>query len=56
MPAFFSLRAIPNPFVFVGTTISDLFLWPVPPDVFANRQMKSAWTLLVIHILLPLIT
>ena len=41
---------------FIGTMTSDLFLCTSSPVVLHSRHIQSAWTLLVIHILPPLMT
>ena len=56
MPIFFSLRATLTPRVFIGTTMSDLFLCAAPVDVLASTQQKSACVPLVVHILPPSMT
>jgi len=43
------------PFKFVGTQISDLFLWDAPCEVFASKHIQSAINPFVIHIFWPLI-
>jgi hypothetical protein len=47
------LAARSTPLVFIGTMISDLFLWG-PSLVLARQHIQSAWMPLVIHILPPL--
>ena len=56
MPSLSSFLAISRPLVFIGTTISDLFLWAGPSSVLASRHIQSACAPLVVHILPPLIT
>ena len=54
MPSFLSLRATSTPCSFIGTQIRVLFLCAGPSEVLASRQIQSAWTPLVVHILPPL--
>ena len=56
MPSLSSFLAIWTPLVFMGTTISDLFLCAWPSPVLARRHIQSACAPLVVHILPPLIT
>ena len=56
MPILSSLRATCTPLLFIGTQISDLLRWTWPSLVLASRQIQSACTPLVIHILPPLMT
>src|ERR1700760_1620366 len=56
MPSLFSFFWMSMPLVFIGTTISDLFLCACPSPVFARRHIQSACAPLVVHILPPLMT
>src|SRR5258708_14024468 len=56
MPSLSSFLAILMPLVFIGTTISDLFLWAAPSPVLASRHIQSACAPLVVHIFPPSIT
>src|SRR6185436_14669583 len=56
MPSLSSFFTTCTPLVFIGTTISDLFLCTGPSLVLARRHIQSAWVPLVVHILPPLIT
>ena len=56
MPSLLSFLATVMPLVFMGTTISDLFLCAWPSPVLASRHIQSAWAPFVVHILPPFIT
>src|ERR1700722_18208956 len=56
MPSLLSFFTIERPLVFIGTTISDLFLCAWPSPVLASRHIQSACAPLVVHILPPSIT
>ena len=56
IPILSSFRATSTPLLFIGTQISDLLRCLGPSPVLASRQIQSALTPLVIHILPPLMT
>ena len=56
MPSFSIRRATVTPLLLIGTQISDLLRCFGPSPVLANRQIQSALTPLVIHILPPEMT